>query len=269
MNTHPSLTAVSPTAGNLRWLAPEIFNPLRAGVPLESARADVFAFGMLAIEVFTGTLPFVECDSEEVIRRILEGTRPELPRNAGDVGLTTERWQLLQRCWDQDPANRPTMEEVARIWEDPPENTDRRPTPPGKYFLSLPKHNQLISVARRHQAAKKILEEIALWIRLIPGLGPMRLRRIIGPHRKGLLSSTAFEKPSSLLPFVRTTATHPSTEAAITSGHPPHLGRERLEWASVSGPVPDGPTAVLCRSVAVNSPLLSLSNHRLLGAIWL
>ena len=204
MKTHSSLMAVSPTAGNLRWLAPEILNPPHAGVPLESAPVDVFAFGMLAIEVFTGTPPFPGCDGEEVIRRILGGTRPELPRNAEDVGLTTERWQLLEKCWDLNPAKRPTMEEVASRWEDPseinedppeinedppeinedpPEVNEARPTQPGKYFLSLPKHRQLISVARRHRAAKKILEEIALWIGLIPGLGFMRLRHIIGPRR--------------------------------------------------------------------------------------
>ena len=78
--------------------------------------ADVFGFAMVAIEIFTGKVPFAEYSVPGAVRQILEGKRPALPQNAEDVGLTAQRWALLQRCWESDPAARPTMGEVVRMW---------------------------------------------------------------------------------------------------------------------------------------------------------
>jgi len=40
-----------------------------------------------------------------------------MPENSRAIGLTVEIWNLLQRCWQQNPKKRPTMEEVVRKWE--------------------------------------------------------------------------------------------------------------------------------------------------------
>jgi len=84
---------------------------------VESKPADVFAFGMFAVEVFTGKIPFGEQKNEAVVLRISRGGRPEMPENAQAVGLTDEIWKLLESCWQQNPKKRPTMEEVVRRWE--------------------------------------------------------------------------------------------------------------------------------------------------------
>ena len=122
INSDPSFTvAATPGAvGTSRWLAPEIINPTRKGNSppvMESKPADVFAFGMFAVEVFTGKIPFEEQKNEAVVLRISRGGRPEMPGNAQDVGLTTEVWKLLESCWQQNPKKRPTMDEVVRRWE--------------------------------------------------------------------------------------------------------------------------------------------------------
>ena len=83
---------------------------------MESKPADVFAFAMVVVEVFTGKLPFEGQKDEAVLLRILEGGRPEMPRNAQAVGLTEEMWKLLEACWQQNPKKRPTMKEVVRRW---------------------------------------------------------------------------------------------------------------------------------------------------------
>ena len=91
---------------------------------MESKTADVFAFGMFAVEVFTGKIPFGEQKNEAVVLRISEGGRPEMPENAQAVGLTGEIWALLESCWQHDPKKRPTMEEVVMRWEKFVENSN-------------------------------------------------------------------------------------------------------------------------------------------------
>jgi hypothetical protein len=78
----------------------------------ESKAADVFAFGMLAVEIFTGEIPFVEQENVAVVFQILRGDRPEMPENAQEVGLTVEIWKLIESCWRQNPKKRPTIKEV-------------------------------------------------------------------------------------------------------------------------------------------------------------
>ena len=84
---------------------------------LESKAADVFAFGMFAVEVFTGKIPFEEQKIEAVVLHISQGGRPEMPQNAQAVGLTVEMWNVLESCWQQNPKKRPTMQEVVRKWQ--------------------------------------------------------------------------------------------------------------------------------------------------------
>ena len=122
INSDPSFTvAATPGAvGTSRWLAPEIINPTRKGntMPtMESKAADVFAFGMFAVEVFTGKIPFEEQKNEAVVLRISRGGRPGMPGDAQAVGLTGEMWMLLESCWQQNSKKRPTMEEVVRRWQ--------------------------------------------------------------------------------------------------------------------------------------------------------
>ncbi|KAF9643163.1 kinase-like protein [Thelephora ganbajun] len=122
INSDPSFTvAATPgTVGAARWQAPEIILPprRRGSMPvMESKAADVFAFGMFAVEVFTGKIPFEEQKNEAVVLRISQGGRPDMPANAQAVGLTGEMWKLLENCWHQNPKKRPAMGEVVRKWQ--------------------------------------------------------------------------------------------------------------------------------------------------------
>ena len=102
-----------------RWLAPELIEPPPNAngmiAPVFTKEADVFAFGMVAVELFTGEVPFGWMNGNAwVLERVLMGTRPENPSGAGEVGLTDSMWELICRCWEQNPARRPTMKEVVR-----------------------------------------------------------------------------------------------------------------------------------------------------------
>ena len=117
ININPKLTVVSPTVGRSRVFAPETVSQLgdATGADIESGPADVFTFGVLGAEVFTGKPPFEGSSDVGAVRRIREGERPEFPPNAEDVGLTIEVWRLLEWCWHPDRAQRPTIDEVVKI----------------------------------------------------------------------------------------------------------------------------------------------------------
>ncbi|KAF9644342.1 kinase-like protein, partial [Thelephora ganbajun] len=68
--------------GISRWLEPELIGPPRKKghrQPAGTEQADIFAFVMLDIEVFTGELPFGDVRHELAIFIIAHGKRPEKP----------------------------------------------------------------------------------------------------------------------------------------------------------------------------------------------
>ena len=99
-----------------RWLAPEIIDPLNSTPPTASKSADVFAFAMLAVEVFTGEVPFGNTTEGLVAVQIASGKRPARPQAAERFGLTVEMWMFIENCWMTNPSNRPTIDEVVRTW---------------------------------------------------------------------------------------------------------------------------------------------------------
>lgn len=118
----PSFTiAATPgVAGSSRWLAPEIIDPPNKATPTPmtaSKAADVFAFAMLAVEVFTGKVPFSNLKNESVVIQIVGGKRPEKPQAAEQLGLTAEMWKFIEKCWNANPNKRPSINEVVRTWE--------------------------------------------------------------------------------------------------------------------------------------------------------
>ena len=43
------------------------------------------------------------------------GESPARPQKAQERGLTDSIWDVVVRCWHQDPPRRPTMMEVVRL----------------------------------------------------------------------------------------------------------------------------------------------------------
>jgi len=97
-------------------LAPELIGASSTPL-LESKPADIFAFAMLAFELLTSTPPFNGQPPAVAALLVSQGARPEFPQNAEDLGLTTHTRNLLHRCWDPDPMQRPTINEVVDTLE--------------------------------------------------------------------------------------------------------------------------------------------------------
>ncbi|KAF9644875.1 kinase-like protein [Thelephora ganbajun] len=103
-----SLTGTSEDQNHtIRWTAPEI---LRSGQAV-SKESDVFSFGMVMTEIFTGEVPFKTLKALEIVMRITHGERPGRPSHPK---FTENLWELTQRCWTEAPQDRPKMEEVLK-----------------------------------------------------------------------------------------------------------------------------------------------------------
>ncbi|KAG9090896.1 hypothetical protein FRC06_000840, partial [Ceratobasidium sp. 370] len=65
--------------GTIRWMAPE---QLRAETMVVSLEADIFSWGMLSLELITGTVPWpdVQQDSAVIIKVAVRGQRPSRPK---------------------------------------------------------------------------------------------------------------------------------------------------------------------------------------------
>lgn len=109
--------------GNLMHRSPE---DLRGELP--SQKSDVYAFGLLAYEVFFGPPYFTTRHQEERDfvayvttpgRNVIPVTEVSWMENDDDTTkLSKGFWRAMMRCWSADPKERPTMKEiVAEIYK--------------------------------------------------------------------------------------------------------------------------------------------------------
>lgn len=104
--------------GSLLWIAPEMVlnNDW-------SDRTDVYAFGIIMWEVFSGKLPFLsdlpqaaQLSQEEmestVLNAIVQGVRPSV---ADLPNIDDYLKSVMQKCWQPNPRERPTMMRVVDI----------------------------------------------------------------------------------------------------------------------------------------------------------
>eukprot|EP00727_Mastigamoeba_balamuthi_P002678 m51a1_g12407 putative serine threonine kinase (997) ;mRNA; r:699751-704568 len=92
----------STLCGTIAWMAPEVLSSATY-----SEASDVYSFGVVMNEILSCDLPFKGLNKVVVAREVLEGKRPEIPRKLG--AYSTEYVELMCRCWDQQPSQRPTF----------------------------------------------------------------------------------------------------------------------------------------------------------------
>ncbi|VDO84728.1 unnamed protein product [Heligmosomoides polygyrus] len=73
-----------------------------------SEKTDVWAFAILLFEIFSlGDVPYATVQPMDMISHIAEGNRPPQPEKCPD-----EVYNIMKKCWDADPNNRPVFAEV-------------------------------------------------------------------------------------------------------------------------------------------------------------
>lgn len=94
----------------LRWM------PSEAILEREfSDKSDVWSFGVVMWEIFTnGKRPYEERSDDEVLKcqrnNDLKLTKPD--------HCTPEIFEVMNKCWDMDPAERPSFGELANDFSD-------------------------------------------------------------------------------------------------------------------------------------------------------
>ena len=89
----------------IKWCAPETFVKQH-----QSLKSDVWSYGMLIWEVITGKEPFSDSTNDTAIERIKAGLL--MPRSEH---CPETFYDIMLRCWKQDPVTRPTFEAVADL----------------------------------------------------------------------------------------------------------------------------------------------------------
>ena len=73
---------------------------------------DVYAFAILAYEIVSGKEPYFELGRERnkpfvLANKVVMGYRPQRVK-----GITNKMWNLLCKCWSEQPEKRPTFEYI-------------------------------------------------------------------------------------------------------------------------------------------------------------
>ena len=101
------LPPMTSCAGTPNWMAPEQISTENYGFAV-----DVYSFGMILYELATCRYPFEGLKSHEIFNLVSTGRRPELPQNLHGTPLE----DLIQRCWDQDPNQRPNFDQIYNMF---------------------------------------------------------------------------------------------------------------------------------------------------------
>ncbi|KAH9548265.1 hypothetical protein CY35_11G079000 [Sphagnum magellanicum] len=96
--------------GTKAYMAPELYTQeeeiAKKNYP---PKADVYSYGITCAEILTGKIPFphTEYKMTNLLQVIRQGERPPLP-----LDCPTPLANLITRCWDTDPCNRPGFLQV-------------------------------------------------------------------------------------------------------------------------------------------------------------
>jgi len=89
--------------GVIPYLAPEVLSKKPY-----TKKSDIYSFGMIMWEFITGEKPFHNRPHDYcLILDILKGERPQVTDDTPEFYA-----ELMKRCWDHDPGNRPTAKEI-------------------------------------------------------------------------------------------------------------------------------------------------------------
>lgn len=112
----PEKPIILKPAGTPAYMAPEILLHKPA-----DQRADIFAFGAIAYELFTHKRPFIGESSEEILHKMLSSNTELVPPSTYNPDISFGLEKVLLKCLERDPEKRyPHMSIVIRDLQEAP-----------------------------------------------------------------------------------------------------------------------------------------------------
>ncbi|SRR6266540_109021 len=93
--------------GNIPYIAPEILKAIKTKQDSHTKSSDIYSLGVLLWEISSGKSPFEDHNDYTISTAILSGVREERISYTPD-----EYYKLYSECWDEEPKNRHTIEDV-------------------------------------------------------------------------------------------------------------------------------------------------------------
>eukprot|EP00794_Sanderia_malayensis_P019494 gene19494-21419_t len=92
----------------IKWTAPEVWGRHQC-----TSKSDVWSYGVLLWEIFSlGNIPYPGWNNKKTREMVEGGYRMPLPS-----GTPLKVYQIMSKCWDYDPEDRPTFAEIVRQLE--------------------------------------------------------------------------------------------------------------------------------------------------------
>ncbi|XP_068687089.1 uncharacterized protein [Montipora foliosa] len=93
----------------VKWTA---FEALLYGV--YTTQSDVWSYGILLYEVLTiGGSPYPDTNARLIADKLQQGYRMPKPRH-----VDSKLYEIMMKCWEEDPSDRPTFEKLRRTMKD-------------------------------------------------------------------------------------------------------------------------------------------------------
>lgn len=92
------------------WMAPEVINGKQY-----DASADIWSFGITAIELAQGRAPRSRMDPHKVLVMTVTDEPPKLERNTGPNHYSSAFVEVVAMCLTKDPSKRPTAEALLQM----------------------------------------------------------------------------------------------------------------------------------------------------------
>jgi serine/threonine protein kinase len=128
--TNPTVSSSSADGGTTRWMSPELLKAHQSGTRhvRPTKESDCYALGMVVYEVLSGQAPFASYQNFIVIRKVIDGDRPERPEGVKGEWFVGDLWRTLEMCWVAEPGSRPSIQAVSECLEQVPR--DWKPSSP-------------------------------------------------------------------------------------------------------------------------------------------
>ncbi|KAJ1306266.1 hypothetical protein OPQ81_010970 [Rhizoctonia solani] len=101
--------------GVCRWKAPEILDSTFDNPPLEPS-SDIWSWAMTVLQLYSGLIPYHQYTKDhKICSEITSGILPkrkDYPDFDKYAPLPEKTWALLEKCWNKEPEERPTIQDV-------------------------------------------------------------------------------------------------------------------------------------------------------------